>query len=197
MFSIVREQHPPCGSGIPQPHAALEPRKRHAPRVALSFYRRCDLPARDRPPISPPSSAITASARPGLRPISRTAARSKRPRTCAPTYGRDIAFRLEDLRAWHLVRASCHQCSHKAAIAHASLLQGRPGYTRLITLERSGARAALSHPCRDVVSGAGAAAGRAQIRSLIAMAQRQSPEIAAFPCVDPVETAADKLSALA
>jgi hypothetical protein len=35
------------------------------------------------------------------------------------------------------------------------------------------------------------------IRSLIAMAQRQPPEVAAFPCVDPVETAADKLSALA
>jgi hypothetical protein len=29
------------------------------------------------------------------------------------------------------------------------------------------------------------------------MAQRRPPEIAAFPCVDPVETAADKLSALA
>jgi hypothetical protein len=35
------------------------------------------------------------------------------------------------------------------------------------------------------------------IRSLIVIAQRQPPEIAAFPCVDPVETAADKLSALA
>ena len=35
------------------------------------------------------------------------------------------------------------------------------------------------------------------IGSLIAMAQGQSPEIAAFPCVDPVETAADKVSALA
>ena len=35
------------------------------------------------------------------------------------------------------------------------------------------------------------------IRSLIAAAQRQSPEVASFPCVDPVETAADKLSALA
>jgi hypothetical protein len=35
------------------------------------------------------------------------------------------------------------------------------------------------------------------IRSLIAMAQHQPPEVAAFPCVDPVETAADKLSALA
>jgi Nucleotidyl transferase AbiEii toxin, Type IV TA system len=35
------------------------------------------------------------------------------------------------------------------------------------------------------------------IRSLIALAQNQPPEIAAFPCVDPIETAADKLSALA
>jgi Nucleotidyl transferase AbiEii toxin, Type IV TA system len=35
------------------------------------------------------------------------------------------------------------------------------------------------------------------IRSLIAVAQREPPEIASFPCVDPVETAADKLSALA
>jgi predicted nucleotidyltransferase component of viral defense system len=34
------------------------------------------------------------------------------------------------------------------------------------------------------------------IRSLIAAAQREPPEIASFPCVDPVETAADKLSAL-
>jgi hypothetical protein len=35
------------------------------------------------------------------------------------------------------------------------------------------------------------------IGSLIGMAQRQPPEVAAFLCVDPVETAADKLSALA
>ncbi len=35
------------------------------------------------------------------------------------------------------------------------------------------------------------------IGSLIAIAQRQPPEVAAFLCVDPVETAADKLSALA
>jgi len=34
------------------------------------------------------------------------------------------------------------------------------------------------------------------IRSLIATTQKQPPEVAAFPCVDPVETAADKLSAL-
>ena len=34
------------------------------------------------------------------------------------------------------------------------------------------------------------------IQSLIAMAQRQPPEVPAFPCIDPAETAADKLSAL-
>jgi predicted nucleotidyltransferase component of viral defense system len=35
------------------------------------------------------------------------------------------------------------------------------------------------------------------IRSLIAELQQHAPEVSAFPCVDPVETAADKLSALA
>jgi predicted nucleotidyltransferase component of viral defense system len=35
------------------------------------------------------------------------------------------------------------------------------------------------------------------IRSLIAMTRREPPEVTSFPCVDPVETAADKLSALA
>lgn len=35
------------------------------------------------------------------------------------------------------------------------------------------------------------------IGSLIAAAQKREPEISFFPCVDPVETAADKLSALA
>jgi hypothetical protein len=35
------------------------------------------------------------------------------------------------------------------------------------------------------------------IQSLIATAQHQPPEVPAFPCIDPVETAADKLSALA
>ena len=35
------------------------------------------------------------------------------------------------------------------------------------------------------------------IRSLLSQAQREEPEVAAFPSVDPIETAADKLSALA
>ena len=46
------------------------------------------------------------------------------------------AFRLEDLRVFHFVRASCHTCGHKAIIPNAALLQGRPGYTRLMSLER-------------------------------------------------------------
>jgi hypothetical protein len=45
-------------------------------------------------------------------------------------------FRLEDLRAFHLVRVSCHACAPKAIIPNAALLQGRPGYTRLVSLER-------------------------------------------------------------
>jgi predicted nucleotidyltransferase component of viral defense system len=35
------------------------------------------------------------------------------------------------------------------------------------------------------------------ISSIIALAGKEAPEVAAFPCVDPVETAADKLSTLA
>ena len=45
-------------------------------------------------------------------------------------------FRLEDLRAFHLVRAQCQACGHKAIIPNAALLAGRPGYTRLPSLER-------------------------------------------------------------
>ena len=45
-------------------------------------------------------------------------------------------FRLEDLGVFHFVRASCLACGHKATIANATLLQGRPGYTRLMALER-------------------------------------------------------------
>jgi hypothetical protein len=47
-----------------------------------------------------------------------------------------LCFPLEDLRVFHLVRASCHACGHKAVVPNAALLQGRPGYTRLMSLER-------------------------------------------------------------
>ena len=46
------------------------------------------------------------------------------------------AFRLEDLRVFHLVRVSCRACGHKGVIPNATLLHGRPGYTLLMSLER-------------------------------------------------------------
>jgi hypothetical protein len=58
--------------------------------------------------------------------------RNQQAHTAPPRY----AFRLEDLRVFHLVRARCHACGHKDVISNASLLQGRPGYTRLMALER-------------------------------------------------------------
>jgi hypothetical protein len=36
-----------------------------------------------------------------------------------------------------LVRANCHACGHKAVIPNAALAERRPGYTRLMSLERS------------------------------------------------------------
>jgi hypothetical protein len=47
------------------------------------------------------------------------------------------AFRLEDLRAWHVVEASCQCCRHRALLAHDLLRRGRPSYTRLFDLERA------------------------------------------------------------
>jgi hypothetical protein len=60
----------------------------------------------------------------------------EREESTSPTVPPRYAFRLEDLRVFHLVRASCHACGHKGIIANAALLQGRPGYTRLMALER-------------------------------------------------------------
>jgi hypothetical protein len=53
-------------------------------------------------------------------------------RTVPPRYD----FRLEDLRAFHLVRAHCQACGHKAVIANAALLRVRPGYMQLTSLHR-------------------------------------------------------------
>lgn len=45
------------------------------------------------------------------------------------------AFRLEDLRAWHVVEAAWDSCRHRAVIEHASLTHGRTGSMRLADLE--------------------------------------------------------------
>jgi hypothetical protein len=45
------------------------------------------------------------------------------------------ALRLEDLRAWHVIRVSCRTCRHKAVMTPAALSRDRPGFTRLLDLE--------------------------------------------------------------
>jgi hypothetical protein len=61
---------------------------------------------------------------------------SKREESTSPTVPPRYAFRLEDLRVFHLVRASCHACRAQGHHCDAARLQGRPGYTRLMSLER-------------------------------------------------------------
>jgi hypothetical protein len=45
------------------------------------------------------------------------------------------AFRIEDLRRWHLVEATCFVCRHHAVLIHETLRRGREGHRRLIDLE--------------------------------------------------------------
>jgi hypothetical protein len=60
--------------------------------------------------------------------------------TMPPRY----AFRLEDLRTWHVVEAECGSCGHRAVIDHASLTHGRPSSMRLADLEMSCAAGAVA-----------------------------------------------------
>jgi hypothetical protein len=46
------------------------------------------------------------------------------------------AIRPADLQDWHVVTATCLLCRHRGTVALATLSRGRPGYTRLIDLER-------------------------------------------------------------
>jgi hypothetical protein len=46
------------------------------------------------------------------------------------------AFRLDDLRAWHVVVATCGACRKRTHIDARLLQHGRPPYTRLLDLER-------------------------------------------------------------
>ncbi len=71
-----------------------------------------------------------------------------------------------------------------ADLAYQSQFTTGPGLRAHIKVEMSFYAPALNPIVRPV-------------SSLIAQAQKQPPEVPAFPCVDPVETAADKLSALA
>jgi len=71
-----------------------------------------------------------------------------------------------------------------AALFYPALFDTGPGLRPHIRIEMSLHAAALPPVARPIAS-------------LVSLTQNQPPEIAAFLCVDPVETAADKLSALA
>ena len=71
-----------------------------------------------------------------------------------------------------------------AALFYPALFDTGPGLRPHIRIEMSLTAATLPPIARP-------------LGSLVTLAQNQPPEIAAFLCVDPVETAADKLSALA
>jgi hypothetical protein len=71
-----------------------------------------------------------------------------------------------------------------AALFYPSLFAAGPGLRPHIRVEMSLVPPALPPIARPIAS-------------LIGMAQRELPEVPAFLCVDPIETAADKLSALA
>jgi hypothetical protein len=46
------------------------------------------------------------------------------------------AIRLDDLRAWHVIFATCAACRKRTHIDAGLLQHGRPPYTRLLDLER-------------------------------------------------------------
>jgi hypothetical protein len=46
------------------------------------------------------------------------------------------AIRLGDLRAWHVIFATCAACGKRTHIDARLLQHGRPPYTRLLDLER-------------------------------------------------------------
>ena len=56
------------------------------------------------------------------------------------------AFRLEDLRVWHVVEAACPSCRHRAVIDHPRLTYGRPSHMRLVDLRMSAATTATTAP---------------------------------------------------
>jgi hypothetical protein len=45
-------------------------------------------------------------------------------------------IRLDDLRAWHVIFATCAACRKRTHIDARLLQHGRPPYTRLLDLER-------------------------------------------------------------
>jgi putative SOS response-associated peptidase YedK len=70
-------------------------------------------------------------------------------------------FRLEDLRAWHLVEAFCRHCRHRATVAHnCSCAAGRPTRGCSISSGLSAAGVAASGGRHHFLSGRGPAIDR-------------------------------------
>ncbi len=90
---------------------------------------------------------------------------------------------LEDLLSF-VAQARGENQFFSADLFYPSLFDTGPGLRPHIRVEMSLKPPALPPIARPITS-------------LIGMAQQKPPEVAAFFCVDPVETAADKLSALA
>jgi hypothetical protein len=65
-------------------------------------------------------------------PLWLSSAGVERSKNIPPRY----AIRLDDLRAWHVVFATCAACGKRTHIDARLLQHGRPPYTRLLDLER-------------------------------------------------------------
>jgi hypothetical protein len=65
-------------------------------------------------------------------PLWHSSARVEHNKNIPPRY----AIRLDDLRAWHVVVATCGVCRKRTHINARLLQHGWPPYTRLLDLER-------------------------------------------------------------
>ena len=65
-------------------------------------------------------------------PLWHSCGRVEQSKNTPPRY----AIRLDDLRAWHVIVATCAACRKRTHIDARLLQHGRPPYTRLLDLER-------------------------------------------------------------
>ena len=65
-------------------------------------------------------------------PLWHSSAGMERSKNIPPRY----AIRLDDLRPWHVIVATCGACGRRTRIDARLLQHGRPPFTRLLDLER-------------------------------------------------------------
>jgi hypothetical protein len=81
--------------------------------------------------LSPPNRSQRIPLLP-VGPLWHSSARVEQSKNTPPRY----AIRLDDLRAWHVIFATCAACGKRTHIDARLLQHGRPPYTRLLDLER-------------------------------------------------------------